>query len=116
MNQSQPDRYNVRTRNVTGQVVVGRDNTVTTSSVDTPVDLSELLRFAEAVIQAFPALALTANQQQVVQTIAAEIQQAANQVEPNHGRLRQLGQSLRTVLEGGAAGALSSGLLSLWSP
>ncbi|MFF3325222.1 hypothetical protein [Streptomyces sp. NPDC002889] len=116
MNQNRPDRYDVHTGNVTGQVVIGRDNTVTASGPATTLNLPELLRFTNAVVQALPVLVMTAERQQVVQALTAEILQAADQGEPDHRNLRQLGQSLRTMLEGAAAGALGSGLLSLWTP
>lgn len=78
------------------------------------VDIAALTRFAEAVAQALPALALTPGEQQATGTLTSEIIQAASQPEPDHRRLRALGRSLRTVLEGAVGNVLAAGLLTLW--
>jgi hypothetical protein len=77
------------------------------------LDIAALTRFAEAVAQALPALALGPGQWQAVGTLTGEIIQAASQPEPDHPTLKALGRSLRTILEGAAGNVLAAGLLNL---
>jgi hypothetical protein len=78
------------------------------------VDVAALVRFAEAVAQALPVLTLAPHEQKDAGTLTGEIIEAASQPRPDHRRLRALGQSLRTILEGAASNVLAAGLLALW--
>ena len=78
------------------------------------LDVAALTRFAEAVAQALPVLALASREQEDAATLTGEIIQEASQPGPDHRRLRALGQSLRTILEGAAGNVLAAGLLALW--
>ncbi|QXJ22785.1 hypothetical protein AGRA3207_003845 [Actinomadura graeca] len=78
------------------------------------VDVGAIRRFAEAVEQAIPALNLSMEAQHQVDELLFEIAQAAAVKRPDHNRLRVLGNSLRTLLEGTAGGVLSGVLLGLW--
>jgi hypothetical protein len=109
-------RYQVRTGDVPGQVVVGRGNIVHGHSAPAPIDLEALTRFATAVMQALPALRLDPPEHHEAEVLTGEILRASEQDAPDQARLRTLGHSLRTVVEGAAAGALGSGLLSIWTP
>jgi hypothetical protein len=80
------------------------------------VDAAALVRFAEAVAQALPALALSAGDQQAAQTITGQIVKEASEPKPDHPRLKALGGSLRAILEGAAGNALAAVLLGLWHP
>jgi hypothetical protein len=105
------EQRGVRVGDVSGQVVVGDHNTVT--SGEAPLNLTELLRFAQAVAEALPALRLDPVRQEEAQALATEIL-AADGPEPDRRRLRQAGRTLRTIVEGAAANALASGLLGIW--
>jgi hypothetical protein len=78
------------------------------------VDVAALARFAEAVAQALPALALEPREAEDARTLTGEIMHTASQPRPDHRRLRALGQSLRTILEGAASNVLAAALLALW--
>jgi hypothetical protein len=78
------------------------------------IDVAALTKFAQAVAQALPALALLPEKQEAAGTLTGEIIQAASQPEPDHPKLRALGRSLRTILEGAAGNALAAVLLTLW--
>lgn len=78
------------------------------------VDVAALTRFAEAVAQALPALALESHETASARSLAGEIIQTASQPRPDHRRLRALGQSLRTILEGAAGNVLAATLTALW--
>jgi hypothetical protein len=101
---------------VHGQIVIGRNNRVTARGETHAVDLPRLIRFAEAVMDAVPVLRLAEDQGHTALALAADVLAAASQPEPDHRRLRAVGHSLRTIIEGAAAGALSSGLLAIWHP
>lgn len=98
-------------------VIVGSHD-VTQRSGDavqsTNVDVVALARFAEAVAQALPALALDSHETASARSLAGEIIQTASQPRPDHSRLRALGQSLRTTLEGAAGNVLAAALMALW--
>ncbi|MFD8229885.1 hypothetical protein ACFV16_38160 [Streptomyces massasporeus] len=111
------DRYDLRIKgDIQGQLVLGRNNEVVMGGPAGVVDLPRLAKFAEAIVQALPALNLDANQQRAVCELAAAVVREAREDHPDHSRLREMGRALRTVLEGAAAGALTSGILSMWSP
>jgi len=78
------------------------------------VDVAALARFAEAVAQALPALALESHETASARSLAGEIIQTASQPRPDHRRLRALGQSLRTILEDAAGNVLAATLMALW--
>lgn len=80
----------------------------------TEVDISALARFAEAVSQALPVLALAPREQHEARILTGEIIRASSQPETDHRRLKALGQSLRTILEGTAGNVLAAALLGLW--
>lgn len=79
-------------------------------------DAAALARFAEAVAQALPALALSTGDQQAAQTLTGQIVKEASEPRPDHSRLKALGGSLRAILEGAAGNALAAVLLGLWHP
>ncbi|WP_208903977.1 hypothetical protein [Streptomyces incarnatus] len=111
------DRYDLRIKgDIQGQLVLGRNNEVVMGGPVGAVDLPRLTRFAEAIAQALPALDLDADQQRAVHQLTAAVLREAGENQPDHSRLREMGRSLRTVLEGAAAGALTSGILGMWSP
>jgi hypothetical protein len=80
------------------------------------VDVAALLRFAETVAQALPVLGLSPGDQDAAQVLTGQIVQVASRPESDHSRLKALGDSLRTVLEGAAGNALAAVLLGLWHP
>ncbi len=98
-----------------GQVSIGDHNTLVNGPAET-VDLAELSRFTEAVLQALPALGLHAADQVSAQSLATGIVRAAVEPEPDHRRLRAAGRTLRALVEGAAANALAAGLITLWTP
>jgi hypothetical protein len=111
------DRYDLRIKgDIQGQLVLGRNNEVVMGGPANGVDLPRLTRFAEAIAEALPVLDLDAGQQRVVRQLAAAVLREAGEDQPDHSRLREMGRTLRTVLEGAAAGALTSGILTMWSP
>jgi hypothetical protein len=99
-----------------GQLVIGRNNNVVMGGRADVIDLPRLTGFTEAVAQALPALALDPDRQRTARQLAAAILREAGEDRPDPSRLRELGRSLRTVVEGAAAGALTSGILAMWSP
>jgi hypothetical protein len=80
------------------------------------LDVAALAKFAEAVAQALPALALPLGDQQAVQALTGQIDKAASESVSDHSRLKALGSSLRTILEGAAGNVLAAALLGLWHP
>ncbi|WP_131743202.1 hypothetical protein [Actinomadura roseirufa] len=102
--------------NATGQFVFGDNNTVTSQAAPPPVDVAGLTRFAAAVIEALPSLRLDEEEHHRVRQLAAEIMREAEAPGQDSGRLPALGRSLRSIIENAAAGALASGLLSIWLP
>lgn len=80
------------------------------------VDVAALAKFAEAVVQALPVLALPPGDQQAVQALTGQIAKAASDPAPDHFRLKALGGSLRTIIEGAAGNVLAAALLGLWHP
>lgn len=79
-------------------------------------DVNALAKFAETVAQALPALALAPEEQQAAQVLTGEIVKAASEPKPDHPRLKALGCTLRTILEGAAGNVLATVLLGLWHP
>ena len=98
---------------VSGQVFIGDHNTV--AAGESPLNLPELVRFAQAVAEALPALRLDPGRQEEAQALTTEILAAADEPEPDRRRLRQAGRTLRTIVEGAAANSLAVGLLALLS-
>jgi hypothetical protein len=80
------------------------------------VDAAALARFAEAVAQALPALALSPADQQAAQAITGQIVKESSEPRPDQRRLKALGGSLRAILEGAAGNVLAAVLLGLWHP
>lgn len=101
---------------VSGQAILGDDNTVIMNRQAEAVDLTELVRFAKAVNEALPALGLDDQDERSAGALAGDIVDAAEGPAPDHGRLRAAGRTLRAIVEGAAANALGAGLLTLWSP
>lgn len=91
--------------------VAQRTGDITQSS---GIDVDALLRFAQAAAQALPGLALAPREHEEVVALTGEIIRASSQPAKDHSRLRALGQSLRTVLEGTAGNVLAAALLGLW--
>lgn len=80
------------------------------------VDVAALVTFAETVAQALPVLALSPGEQDAAQVLTGQIVEEASRPASDHSRLRALGGSLRTILEGAAGNALAAMLLGLWHP
>ncbi|TVZ00027.1 hypothetical protein EAS64_38770 [Trebonia kvetii] len=80
----------------------------------TQLDVAALARFADAVALALPALGLAPREQEDARILTGEIVQAASKLRPDQHKLRVLGQSLRTILEGTASNVLAATLLGLW--
>jgi hypothetical protein len=98
-----------------GQITVG-DNNISIMNQAETVDIEKLVKFATAVKKALPVLDLEEDEQRSAEGYTVEILGSAKEPAPDHGRLRQIGRSLRTILEGAAGNALASGLLGMWSP
>jgi len=100
----------------TGNVAIGSAYVVQSAGTvgDQHVDIAALQRFSKAVLPALPVLGLTPEQEQAAEAIAAEIDQLADEPEPDHPKLRALGSTLRSIVEGAATSALATGLSSLW--
>ncbi|MGI8336397.1 hypothetical protein ACRYCC_41195 [Actinomadura scrupuli] len=101
---------------VSGQILVGTGNAATMGPAENAVDLSRLTEFARAVGQALPVLGVSEEQRRAAEELVREIVAGAGEPAADHRRLRTLGQSLRVIVEGAAAGALTSGLFSIWVP
>lgn len=103
---------------VSGLVVGSNDVTQYTGDAvqSSGADVSALAKFAETVAQALPALALAPGDQQAAQVLTGQIVEAASEPKPDHRKLKALGCTLRTILEGAAGNALASVLLGLWHP
>ncbi|MGP3925533.1 hypothetical protein [Streptomyces sp. 8N616] len=99
-----------------GQIVIGDGNSVVVGQAAESVDVARLAEFAQAVSQAIPVLGLREERQRTAEELTRQILQAADEPGADPRRLRALGQSLRAVLEGAVAGALSAGLLAIWTP
>ncbi|MBM0240282.1 hypothetical protein JNW88_30030 [Micromonospora sp. ATA32] len=80
-----------------------------------PLDIEALRKFAQATVRALPGLGLSEQQQRAASALADDIASTASQPNPDPRKLRALGRTLRTIVEGAAAGALTSGVLSLWN-
>jgi hypothetical protein len=101
----------------TGNVAIGSAHVVQ-SAGDIGIertDIAGLQKYAEAIVAVLPVLALAPDQYRAVEAMAAEIRQLAEVPTPDHPRLRALGTTLRSILEGAATGALATGLSSLWT-
>ncbi|MEW2354087.1 hypothetical protein [Spirillospora sp. NPDC029432] len=96
---------------VSGQVAIGRNNTIAST---TTVDVPALTRFTEAVAQALPTLEMDGEQRERALDLIDEITRTARHPRPDHARLRELGLSLRTILESAAGSALLPALQALW--
>ncbi|WP_416978766.1 hypothetical protein [Streptomyces sp. T028] len=118
MTEQQDGGFHVRVEGGnTGQIIAGEHNVALQHQAATnPVDISRLTEFTRAVHQAASVLNLSPDQERELARLTTEILRTADAPDPDHSRLRTLGQSLRTVLEGAAAGALTSGLLGMWTP
>lgn len=98
-----------------GSITVGDNNTVISSYGEPDVEVKAVADFARAVRQALPSLDL-GPEQETVRRLAEQLLEAAEAPQPDHRRLRALGQSLRTILESGIGGALGEALLNGWHP
>ncbi len=100
-----------------GNVAIGSSHVVQSAGNvgDRQVDITALLRFAQAVAPALPVLGLMPEQEQAAAAIAVEIDRLAEAPTPDHPRLRALGVTLRSIVEGAATSALAAGLTSLWT-
>ncbi|TDD63659.1 hypothetical protein [Actinomadura rubrisoli] len=96
-----------------GQITVGDNNVVISADGEPAVDVPALAEFARAVRQALPSLDL-GPREEAARELTERLLEAVDDPEPDPGRLRALGRSLRTVLEGGAGGVLSTVLLNMW--
>ncbi len=72
----------------------------------------EVLHFTQAMRAALPDLALAGEVLQDVKADIEALEREARRSEPRPGVLREVSHSLRTVLEGTAAGAAGSGLVA----
>jgi len=100
---------------ISGSVVFGNANVVSFGG-SAPVDVAGLIEFAREVRRALPALDLSEERRGEVADLAAAILRSAEERPADTSRLRGLGSSLRAIVEGAAAGALGTTLLSLWTP
>ncbi|MEU7897316.1 hypothetical protein AB0B45_31175 [Nonomuraea sp. NPDC049152] len=78
------------------------------------VDTEKLLRFALAVQQGMPALGLSVEKQELVQTTIREIEEAAAEPESNPGRLKRLGNTLKEVLTEASGSLVAEALMGMW--
>lgn len=103
-----------------GQLVIGNGNVVSTgppaAPPDAASDAARLAEFAREVRRALPELDLPEERRAEIESLVEGILRPAGERPPDHQRVRALGQSLRTVLEGSTAGVLSSVLLAGWPP
>ncbi|WP_194921613.1 hypothetical protein [Catenulispora rubra] len=105
----------------TGNVAIDAQDFIQVSGrIDTRSDCGSMLRqFAAAIVQALPALGLTAEQQTQVREIGRHILDAT-EAEPNaadHSTvIRSLASTLHDILEGVVDNALTTTLLDLWHP
>jgi hypothetical protein len=97
---------------VSGQAVVGDGNNIVAGA--STLDVTQLKRFAEAAAQALPVLELGDDRRRAAEEASAQILAADEGAD--HGRLRALGRTLRTVLEETAGNVLAQAVLGMWSP
>jgi hypothetical protein len=77
-------------------------------------DVSDLVRFAQAVLQALPVLDLEPGRHRAAELAVSEIITTADDREPDHPKLTTLGHSLRAILEGTATNVVTAVLLGIW--
>lgn len=78
------------------------------------LNVGGLLRFAAATRQAIPALHLSSNAEQVIETAATSIDAEVATATPNPDRLRAHAANIQAALESTAGNALASALLATW--
>ena len=101
---------------LTGTFIHGNGNTHNSMSVSVPDDLRELVDFVRVVAQALPVLDMESEQQENARSLAVQILRDAEDPSAERGRLAALGEQLRNVLTQTGSTALSTFLLSHWTP
>jgi hypothetical protein len=87
---------NVTMTNSTGNIVVASENVK--QNIKTGLDTRRLLEFAGFVRQVLPTLGLADDDQAELDADADELHQAAEQLEPDRGRLKQLSDAVMSGL------------------
>lgn len=113
------DHYELHTGDVSGVAIVGHHHRVTQIKAEqdttlTETQLTQLRDFAEAVLQALPALPIDGERRERATRIAAQIEQVADEPDPDHARLRNLASTLRGIVESAGGSVLAETLLRVW--